>query len=312
MNEKSLIDIIKKFEVRKSKRIPVAIGDDCTYLKEENGKYLVLSVDSVTENVHFKLNWMSPYYVGYRAMAAALSDLAAKGASPLISLIDLHVPEYVKEDAVEEIYKGMWALADKFSFSISGGNVSRDSHLSISVTVIGERKGLPPLRSGAKEGDYVYVTGNLGLPLLFVKLMEKGVTSAPYKVKSKFLTPIPRFKIAEKILKRYRISAMMDISDGLGLDASRIAGESGKKILIYEDLVPANKVLKKYVDFPSLFALSSGEEYELLFTSPDYIKMKNVHRIGIVRGRGRSAYLLRRNGEIVNISSFGFDHLKQV
>ncbi len=308
--EDFLINSLKRFE-RKNRRIPIRIGDDCTYLEEKGNKYLVVSVDSLTEHVHFELSWLTGFDIGYKAMASALSDLAAKGASPLLTLVDLHIPEYIEYRSIIKIYEGMYRLARKYGFSISGGNVSRDSRLSISMSVLGELDRLPPTRSGAKTGDYVYVTGSLGKPALFVKMFSEGIENIPQSVRSKFLYPIPKFKTAKFILQNHRITSIMDVSDGLGMDISRIARASKKNIVIFEEAIPASPVLKKYVKEPGIFALHSGEEYELLFTSPDYIDIKGVHRVGIVGKKGGVVFLKSKTGELIDISEFGFDHLRQ-
>ncbi len=312
MMEDSIIENIKKeVKLRKKGRIPVPIGDDCTYLEEQGKKYLVISVDSMTEDVHFKLDWLPFYFIGYRAMAAALSDLAAKDATPIMALVDLHIPQYIDEKAIKEIYKGMEALSNRFSVAISGGNISKDVRLSLSITVIGEKDTLPPLRNGAQEGDYIYITGTLGLPLLFVKLKKKGADFIPEKIQSKFFKPLPRFDAAHFILTNYKVTSIMDISDGLGKDAWRLAKESKRTFFLYESLIPVNKIVRTYVSEPILFALSSGEEYELLFTSPNYIREKGIYRVGIVKGSGEGVNLVKNDGKVIDISSFGFDHLEQ-
>ncbi len=305
-DENKLINIIKRFETKK-RRIIGSIGDDCAYLKEKEGKILAISVDAQVENVHFKREWLPPYYIGYRAMASCLSDLASKGAKPILAIVDMHITHKDDEEFIEDVYKGMYSLSKRFRFSIAGGNISHSNVFSLSITVIGELEGNIPERNKAKPGDFVYLTGDVGRSRLFLELV--GREEIPEEVFAKFAMPSLRFNIMRDVTSKYRINASMDISDGLGIDAQRIAMESNVDIYIYEDRVPLHPMLKKY-GRDVLFALESGEEYEVLFTTKDHIKRKHVSLIGEIKEGSGKVFLKRASLDLIDIGSLGFDHIK--
>ncbi len=308
--EDRLIEILKRFEIRK-KRLKGRIGDDCAYLREKGGKILVLSVDSQVEGIHFKRQWILPRYIGHRAMAAALSDLAAKSAKPLIALVDLHISPEDTEEFIVQVYEGMYGLSKRFNFSIAGGNVTRDKTFSLSITVIGESDCNIPKRDRAKIGDYVYLSGDVGRTKLFLELIERrDLKDIPSVLISKFIAPLPRFSLMRDINKRYKVNAAIDISDGLGKDAGRVAKESNVNIYIYEKRVPLHPVLKRFGK-NVLFALGSGEEYEVLFTSKEIIRRKGVFLIGEVKERGGKVFLVNSDGKTIEIGTSGFDHLRE-
>ncbi len=308
-SEDRLIEIFKRFETPK-RRIIGKIGDDCAYISEKSGCLIALSVDTQIEGVHFKREWLSPFHIGYRAMASALSDLAAKGAKPLLALVDLHLSPNENEEFIYHLYKGMHALSMKFGFSIAGGNISKSKVFSLSITVAGEIKaGGVPKRSGARKGDYVYLTGDVGRCRLFLELVDRE--EIPEAVSLKFKSPMPRFKLMWSVFSQYKVTSSIDISDGLGKDAERLARASGVDIYIYENQVPLHPVLKRYGK-NAVFAIESGEEYEVMFTSKDFIKKRDVTLIGEVRNGNGKAFLITHSGKKIEIGESGFDHFRQV
>lgn len=309
-SEDRLIDFLKGFEI-KQKRVIGNIGDDCAYISEDGNKIIAISVDSQVEGVHFKRKWFSPYYIGFRAMASALSDLAAKGAHPLLALVDLHISKSDTEEFIQGVYKGMFELSLKLGFSIGGGNISRDNRFSLSITVVGEitKKTGVPRRDGAKVGDNIYLTGDIGRSKLFLELVEKD--EVPKEVFEKFATPIPKFAIMHNIMSRYNISSSIDISDGLGIDAKRLALSSRIDIYLYEDKIPLHPVIKRYGK-DVFFALSSGEEYEVMFTSKDLIEKKGISLIGKVKDGNGRVFIKTQKGRTIDVGKLGFEHFKEV
>ena len=309
-SEEKLIDLLKRFEIHK-KRLKGKIGDDCAYLVEKEGNTLVLSVDSQVEGIHFKREWIAPQYIGYRAMGAALSDLAAKDARPLIALVDLHLSSEDTEEFIVQVYEGMYSLSKRFNFSIAGGNITKDKTFSLSITLIGESNGNIPRRDRARVGDYVYLSGDVGRNRLFLELIERGaLKEIPSVLFNKFATPLPKFSLMKDVNMHYKIHAAIDISDGLGMDAGRVAKESRVDIFIYENQIPLHPILKRFGK-NALFALSSGEEYEVLFTSKETIIRRGVSLIGrVVKGSGK-VFLINSSGRKIEIKSLGFDHFKE-
>jgi len=212
------------------------IGDDCAIIK--NGSYYALvGGDLFIENIHFKLDKISFKNIGIRAVCRSISDIAACSGIPKFIGISMGVPGYVNSADLKEISKGVFFVCKKYGLSLIGGDTSRCDKLFLDVWAIGESK-KPVLRSGAKEGDYIFVSGRLGR-LPFNKPFE------------------PKIKEASFISKNFRVNSMMDISDGFIIDLYRILKMSKKGALVYEDRLPLTKGIDD---------LYRGEDYELLFT----------------------------------------------
>lgn len=234
------------------------IGDDAALLDVPAGSRLVVSTDVAVENVHFKRTWLAPEEIGYRAVAAALSDLAAMGATPLGIVIALTLTREWRTQ-VALLADGFAAAARENAAPIVGGDLSAGSELSIGVTVLGA-VARPLTRAGAREGDTLYVTGSLGGPLLAQRAFEAGKAPAPVH-RERFAHPVPRIAAA-RWLSLHGATAAIDCSDGVAADASHIAAASGVHITLELDRLPL-------IDGATAAdAARSGEEYELIFTAP--------------------------------------------
>ncbi len=233
------------------------VGDDAAVLQLPRGDSLVASVDASVEGRHFRRGWLSARQIGYRAAAAALSDLAAMAARPQGMLIALVVPPAWR-DELPAIADGIGDAADTARVTIRGGNVSGGGELlSITTTVLGSAYA-PLVRSGARVGQRVYVTGNLGGANAELQaLMQAGPHTAH---RERFVHPVPRIMEALWLADRGASSAI-DISDGLAADARHLASASG----VCVQLDPARIPCCAGVSVES--ALRSGEEYELLITA---------------------------------------------
>lgn len=235
------------------------IGDDAAIIPSgAAGVKRAASTDVSVENVHFRRGWITPREIAYRATAAALSDLAAMAAEPVGILVALTLPDSWREH-LDEIADGIGEAADGSSTRILGGDLSGGRDLSIGITVFGDAE-RPLLRSGARVGDRVYVTGTLGGPLAaLTAFLENRVPSR--EDRARFAHPEPR--IREAIwLASHGASALTDISDGLAADLSNIAAASGVSISISLERLPTVSGVS-----PAK-AAESGEEYELAVTSP--------------------------------------------
>lgn len=235
-----------------------SIGDDAAILPAAAGGQRVVSTDTSVEDVHFRREWLGHAEIGYRATAAALSDLAAMAAEPegiflALTLAEMDVPR------VDELADGIGECVRSAGTLILGGDVTRGAKLSLTVTVIGSAT-VPLLRSGAVAGDRIYVTGRLGGSLR--ALRELRDRRLPVSVlRDRFAHPVPRLREARWLAER-GAHAAIDISDGLIADARHLAVASGVEIHLRAEAVPA------FPGATSEDALASGEEYELLVTAP--------------------------------------------
>ncbi len=234
------------------------VGDDAALLDVPAGQRLVVSTDTSVENVHFKRAWLTPQEIAYRAAAAALSDLAAMGATPLGMVIALTLTEEWRAQIVL-LADGFAAASRELGAPIVGGDLTAGSELSIGVTVLGAVKHALT-RSGARAGDALWVTGTLGGPLLALRALENGTVLVPSQ-RGRFAHPIPRMREAQWLVAHGATSGI-DCSDGVAADASHLAAASGAKIVLELDRLPL------VAGATSEDAASSGEEYELIVTAP--------------------------------------------
>jgi thiamine-monophosphate kinase len=271
-------------------RVLVGVGDDCAVLRGAGkGNYLLFKTDAVVERVHF-LAKTPPEMIGRKALARALSDLAAMGAIPLAALITLGVPARESSVRLRAIYRGLEKIARKYRVALVGGETTRADRLFLSIALLGECRGYRPvLRSGARAGDAIFVTGRL------------GATQARHH-----LTFEPRLAEGEWLARHGFASALMDLSDGLGADLPRLARASGLAFAIEEKSIPRARGATLHA------AMNDGEDYELLFTvKPSRVeKLKKMwpfatplHCIGVMRAR--------RKGPVAPSFAHGFDHFKQ-
>lgn len=252
MSELEFIRWIKS-QVRPRPDIPVGIGDDAALVKLAD-KTCLLKVDSVVEGVHFERG-TRPEQIGHKALARPLSDIAAMGGTAGPALVAYVLPPDTPQATARAIFRGIRALADRFGVTIVGGDVAvHRGPLVISVFVLGYTGGLAPLRrDGARTGDAICVTGRLGGSIL-----------------GKHLTFIPRLELGAKLNRRYRIHAMIDISDGFVRDLAHICEASGVGAVVFQDRIPiseaARKLSRRDRRSPLEHALYDGEDYELIFT----------------------------------------------
>ena len=234
------------------------IGDDAAVFSVPRGEQLVASVDAFVENVHFRAEWITPREVGYRAVTAALSDLAAMAALPTGVLLALNVPESWRP-AIMEIADGAGEAVRAAGTVILGGNMSSASQLSIGCTVVGHAYS-PLRRSGAKIGDRLYVTGTLGGPKAAIRAWEQGAPPKPNH-RERFARPVARIREA-RLLAQYGAHACIDVSDGLSSEVNHLAAASGTGFAVQVERIP----LIAGGDVND--ALQGGEEYELLVAAP--------------------------------------------
>ncbi|MGI8556191.1 MAG: thiamine-phosphate kinase [Pyrinomonadaceae bacterium] len=269
------------------------IGDDCAVLPKDSKTDLVITADLLVEEIDFRLNWTKPECIGHKTLAVSLSDVAAMGAKPVWAMLSIGIPAKIWEtDFVKKFYEGWFRLAKKFNVELVGGDVSKTpDKIVVDSIVAGEvKKGNAVLRSGAKAGDLIFVTGNLGGAAAGLKLLKNGERFGNSNNKNlllRQLAPNPQTQIGQSIGAKNLATAMIDLSDGLSSDLAHICRASKTGAKIYADKIPINKNLKKFLtqkrenakspaennfslsSYLSLFlpyALNGGEDFELLFT----------------------------------------------
>lgn len=278
------IDKIRYRVQRQNEHTVVPIGDDAFVFKNYLG-YSVICQDMMVENIHFSLDYFSAYDLGYKALAANLSDIAAMGARPHFAQVSLALPNKIADSWLDEFYMGLTQLGDEYACEIVGGDLSSSLHdLVIDVSVHGSCE-YPFTRKGVQTGDLIICSGPLGLSYAgFVALQKeiKGYDTA----KKKHLRPRPRLDLINNLLaNKDKVHALMDCSDGLINDALLLApSETG--LHIFTENLPlheeASLLALEIGSRPIDFALWGGEDYELLMAiSPDdYNLFPSWHMVG--------------------------------
>jgi thiamine-monophosphate kinase len=261
--ERQLIERVRSLaQARKTGRraLITGIGDDSAVLRPPSGHELLVTTDFSLEGVHFRRRWHPPESVGHRCLARGLSDIAAMGGEPLAVFLSLALPGDIPQGWVDRFMEGLLELASQHGVALAGGDTAQSpAGVLADIMVIGSvPRGKALLRSEAKAGDRICVTGKLGLGGATVSRMYAGDRVRPASARSYFF-PEPRVEVGQKL--RGSASAMIDISDGLSTDLSHICEESKVGALVYASAIPvANNA--ELGD-----ALYGGDDYELLFTS---------------------------------------------
>lgn len=279
--ESQIISRLKDLS-RVDKRVVVGIGDDAAVIKSPDGsgeRDLLACCDLMVEGVHFRAEWSPPRLLGARALAVNLSDIAAMGGVPKFAMVSVALPHKFSTEFIDEIFRGLFGLAEASGVSIVGGDTSSSpDSFFIDVSVIGEcASGKAITRRGANIGDSIYVSGSLGASALGLALLEEGVRfgdgSDFQDALLKHLKPEPRLSLGRALGEASLATAMIDISDGLSTDLWHLLDENKCGAVIHADEIPIADCVRRYspsaltTDHLQL-ALNSGEEYELLFTAP--------------------------------------------
>jgi thiamine-monophosphate kinase len=305
MGELSLIAAIEHALSARGGRVLRGPGDDAAVVRA-GGAVAVTSIDAIVEGIHFKLDTHSPADVGHKALAAALSDLAAMGARPGEAYVALGLPADFGEERALELVHAMEALAQRTGTTIAGGDVIQAPELQVSVTVTGWADSEKALvyRNGAQPGHLVGVTGELGGSGAGLLLLDEGERDGP--LVQRHLRPEPRLQ-AGAALAAGGVSAMIDVSDGIATDARHIAERSGVEIVVDLEALPIAEGVSD-----ALLAAAAGEDFELLFTAPpdrrDAIEQAAglpVTWIGEAR-EGSGLRLLAAGGRAVELT--GYEH----
>jgi thiamine-monophosphate kinase len=312
LSEKKLIRQIRR-SARAGKWVVTGIGDDCAVLRVPPGHELLVTTDFTIENVHFRRDWHRPELVGRRCLTRGLSDIAAMGGEPRAAFLSLAVASDVPQKWVNRFLKGLLDLAEEFKVPLAGGDTAQSAGgIQADIAVVGSvPKGTAVLRSGARAGDQIYVTGELGgSAAALARLAESKPVGAAY---SRYFRPRPlaRVAVGQWLRRRGVASAMIDLSDGLSTDLEHICDESRVGAEIEAEAIPRARVGlgKKRVALE--LALHGGDDYELLFTSaaavPPVVAGVRVTRIGRTT-QSAGMRLIGADGKVRQLKAGGWEH----
>lgn len=334
LGEFGLINRIKQGISLQNATSLTGIGDDAAVIDAGND-YILFSTDMLMEGIHFDLSYMPLQHLGYKAVAVNVSDIAAMNGRPEQITIALGLSNRFSTEAVDSLYEGIKAACENFKVDLVGGDTSASaSGLVISISILGRvQKDKVVYRSGAKAGNIICVTGDLGGAYMGLQILEREkqvfLTNPDMQpdlekyeyVVSRQLKPEARMDIIHD-LEEFGIvpTSMIDISDGLASELLHLSDQSHVGVRIYEDKIPIDNetfdtaALEFKVD-PVTCALNGGEDYELLFTirQADFEKIKNhadIQFIGYVHEDPKQNFMQSKLGTIIPLSAQGWDHFK--
>jgi thiamine-monophosphate kinase len=259
--------------------ITIGIGDDAAVVEPPRGALEVLTTDSLIEDVHFRRAWTAARAIGGKAVAVNLSDLAAMGATPRAILLSLALPADLPVDDFDALVDGVVSAAESHGAVLAGGNLARSpGPLVVDVTAIGEvRRRRVLSRSGARAGEYLYLTGSVGGAAAGLALLASGADREALEPTLKecidrYEQPVPRLRCGRVVAGSRAASGCIDLSDGLASAARQLAEASGTGLLLEAEALPIHPGASTWASRADLdavqFAVAGGEDYELLFAVP--------------------------------------------
>ena len=313
--EKALITRLRR-QARTGNRVMTGIGDDSAVLRFPPGHEVLVTTDFTLEGIHFRRQWHAAESVGHRCLTRGLSDIAAVGGEPIAAFLSLALPRDLPQNWVDGFIRGLLKLATRFGVSLAGGDTAQspDGILADIVVVGSVPPGKAMLRSGARPGDRVYVSGTLGGSAATLERMRAKPKSKlnPRDFAAHFF-PEPRLGLGRALGEKGLASAMIDISDGLSTDLAHICEESGVGAEIEKESIPKAAIGKPAQEVDLRFALHGGEDYELLFTVPRGRRIPAriagvpVTQIGHII-RGKRVFITTKSGEVQELVPKGWQH----
>lgn len=319
LGELSLLQRIRERFNFSSPDVIAGIGDDSAAVVPRN-QTLLLTTDMMAEGTHFDLGFTTYFQLGFKIISVNVSDIYAMGGSPRFALLDLAASKDTDERSIECFFDGIQKAMNVYHLRLIGGDLSASKSLVISATLIGYA-GKPVMRSGARPGDRIYVTGNLGDSACGLELLQRIRRPIAIEAGEKIDKPL-RWSNMLPLIRRHLLpearnpgkiskaaTAMIDVSDGLFIDLSRLCDESGVGATVYMRQLPLSPQMKKAAAAlgiePYELATSGGEDYELLFTAPPRRKVDAVC-IGEITTSGK--IFIDGNGEKRQFSTEGYEH----
>lgn len=322
--------------------LDLGIGDDAALIRATAGRDFVLTTDFSIEDVHFRLDLHPPRSVGHRALARALSDLAAMGAKPRFALLSLALRRGLTRSWITAFYDGLGALARRFGVTLIGGDTAVvNTATAIDIIAIGEvERGHALLRSGARPGDRICVTGRLGFSELGLALLRGGArpavsasrsrrkasghNTATEEALARHLYPEPRCAAGIALARHKFASAAIDVSDGFAADLARLCESSKCGAVVSEADLPLPSAgfplpLADLRRNPLELGLHGGEDYELIFAAPAARAARmprsiggvTIREVGLIRA-GRRLALKRAEGREIALDTRGYDHFRRL
>lgn len=312
--EKKLIEAIRQVAGQSRNRaVVLGIGDDCAIMRLQPRHELLVTTDFSIENVHFRRKWHPAQSVGHRCLARGLSDIAAMGGAPLACFLSLGLPPKLPQRWADDFMRGLCRLAERYGVQLSGGDTSGAHEITADIVVLGQvPAGKALLRSGARPGDLIYVTGELGGSAAALKQLLAGRKPSP-SLNERHFYPKPRLETGAWLRKQGLATAMIDLSDGLSIDLRHICEESSVSATIIAKNIP----IARNADME--LALHGGEDYELLFTAPPQARIPRVIqgvRVTQIGSIGKKDYrsairILDKNGRARSLAPLGWQHFSR-
>ena len=270
LGERGLIELIRKAFPARGKNVILGIGDDAAVLRPGRTP-IILTKDLLVEDVDFLRDRHPAFFIGRKSLSVNLSDIAAMGGTPRTALLGLGLPADLGLDWIRAFLRGFASAARDHGVDLIGGDVSKCREIVVSVTVSGEGEPLV-MRSGARPGDGIYVSGTLGDAALGFALINAGAANGGRGPKAAlvkaFLDPVPHIALGRELARRGLASAMIDVSDGLSVDLRHLAEESEVGAEIDLAAIPLSAGLRAWGGDDVLhYALNGGEDFQLLFTA---------------------------------------------
>jgi len=312
-------EIARHFLPSRGGKLRLGIGDDAALWKPKPGFVTILTSDWFLEGSHFLREKHAPDTVGWKCLARAASDIAAMGGTPRCFLLNLTLPVVATGKWLKGFLEGLRRAAKSLDCILAGGDTTRSERILISITVLGEiREGQEVLRSGARSGDLLYVSGTLGEAEWGLRFLRKtaGRVNRKNAGMRKHLYPEPRVELGRWLAEKKLATAMMDVSDGLSTDLPRLCAASGVGALVDPEKLPAPRGI--YGESARQLALHGGDDYELLFSVsaagasrlPAKFHGLRLSKIGEITG-GRGVRIIGKNGMTEPLRAAGWDPFRR-
>jgi thiamine-monophosphate kinase len=294
------------------------IGDDCAVLRLPPGHETLVTTDFTLEGIHFRRDWHSPESVGHRCLTRGLSDIAAMGGEPIAAFLSLALPRQLPQTWVNRFVRSLLSLAQRFGVTLAGGDTAKSPNgVLADIVVLGSvPKGKAIFRGGARSGDRIYVSGELGASAATLqRMMEKPKRKLNPPDFRRHFFPEPRLELGRILREKGLASAMIDLSDGLSTDLGHICKESGVGAEVQADAIPLAGIGKPARGVDLNFALHGGEDYELLFTAPRGKRVPSriagvpITQIGYIT-RSKQVILMNHKGVGYELPPGGWEHFR--